>query len=162
MDSRTISFSRLLAESYRRWTGEEMLHGLSTLSDKAAAEAIDQAPFGLVAHGTQADPIFCYGNQMALALFEMSWDEFTAMPSRLSAPPAADMQDDRNRLMAEALKKGYVENYHGVRISKMGRRFEITDTILWNVVDAQGNRHGQAALIRDTRRLHSVVVKAGL
>lgn len=147
------AYALLLAGSFRHWTSQDILPGISVIDGAALAEALWEAPFGLVSHGTEADPIFRYGNRRALELFEMSWEEFVAMPSRMSAEPAATTQGDRNRLMAEALKRGYVENYHGVRISRMGRRFEIADTILWNVVDAQGTRHGQAALIRDVRCL---------
>jgi hypothetical protein len=40
-----------------------------------------------------------------------------------------------------------VDGYEGIRISATGRRFRIADTLLWTVTDAQGTRHGQAALI---------------
>lgn len=131
----------LLASSYQRLTGR----GLVT-SSQDIVEYLDHAPFALVSHGTEADPVFNYANQRALDLFEMSWEEFTSLPSRLSAEPVN--QAARERLLEQVNKAGYVDDYCGVRISRTGRRFMIQDTTVWNVFDLEGVYHGQAAMIR--------------
>jgi hypothetical protein len=59
-----------------------------------------------------------YGNQAALALWEMSWDEFTRTPSRLTAE--MPNREERTRLLEIVSHNGFIENYSGVRISKTG------------------------------------------
>ena len=71
-----------LARSFKRLTGRGLLAG--NFSAVELAEKIWEAPFVVVSHGTQADPVLNYGNRTALALWEMSWDEFTRTPSRLT------------------------------------------------------------------------------
>lgn len=97
----------------------------------------------MVSHGTEADPLLTYGNARALALWEMSWDELTQTPSRLTAEPVH--RDERARLLARTRAHGFVDDYAGVRISKTGRRFRIEQAIVWNLTDAAGNHRGQAA-----------------
>ena len=107
------------------------------------AKAIYHAPFVVVSHNTDADPIFNYGNQIALDLFEMTWDEFTVLPSRQSAE--LPNREERSRLLHAVTTQGYIRDYHGIRMSKTGKRFRIEDVIVWNLLDSQGNYHGQAA-----------------
>ncbi|MFD8646950.1 MEKHLA domain-containing protein [Streptomyces mirabilis] len=45
----------------------------------------EDAPFGLLAHDTSADPIFIYANSTAQRCFEYTWHEFVRLPFRLSA-----------------------------------------------------------------------------
>ena len=79
---------RLIGEIHLRLTGRPLLQA-EAANDDDLAEALWTAPRAVVAHGTQADPIFCYGNRMALELFEMVFAAFTALPSRFSAGPVA-------------------------------------------------------------------------
>lgn len=137
------AYSALLVDSFRRVTGRSFLGDATP--DLAAA--LWQHPQPLVSHGTQADPVFCYANAAALRLWQMGWDDFTHLPSRRSAEAEPDIQSDRAALLAKALTAGYVADYRGIRISATGQRFEISETILWNVTDATGLRYGQAALI---------------
>jgi hypothetical protein len=131
-----------VARSFRHWLGRELLPGVS--EPKALARALFDAPFVLVSHGTQADPILNYGNRAALALWEMSWEELTRTPSRLTAEPVA--REERARLLAEVTQHGHIANYAGVRISKSGRRFRITQAIVWNLLDENGAHYGQSAM----------------
>lgn len=143
----TRAYARLLAESFARAVGRDLIAGQQGLADGALAAALRDLPQPLVSHGTEADPVFRYANPAALALWEMDWDRFTRLPSRLSAEAESDIQGDRARLLARALERGWVGDYQGIRISATGRRFRIADTILWTVTDRAGMRHGQAALI---------------
>ena len=148
-----VAYNRLMADSFQRFTGLPILAGADALSDAALAEAMFAADAAIVSHGVEADPVFRYANARALALWEMDWAAFTRLPSRLSAEPAGEIQADRDALLREALTKGFVDRYEGVRVSRTGRRFRIENTVLWNVVDAAGRRYGQAAFIRNWRHL---------
>ncbi len=114
----------------------------------ALRDALWNAPRAIVAHGTEDDPIFFYGNRLALQLFEMSGDEFARLPSRLSAESLA--QEARVKLLDQVARQGYVDGYSGMRIAKSGSHFMIADTTVWNLLDAAGVRHGQAAVFIPT------------
>ena len=140
------AYNRLMADSFHRFTGMSLAAG-----DMPLVQALWHAPHPIVSHGTEADPIFRYANAAALKLWEMDWDSFTRLPSRLSAEADSRIQSDRDALLKTTMRNGWVDDYAGIRISRTGRRFEIRDAVLWNVVDAAGVRHGQAAFIRDWR-----------
>jgi hypothetical protein len=106
-----------------------------------------EADFVLLAHDTSSDPVFNYGNRRALDLFELSWDELLAMPSRLSAEPVNQQQ--REDLLHQVKSQGFIDHYSGVRISKTGRRFRIDNAVVWNIFDQDGRYHGQAACFSD-------------
>lgn len=147
------AYNALMAWSFRHFTGDDIVPDARQLNATDLAQAMFDAPVAIVSHGTEADPIFRYANATALALWQMDWEAFTRLPSRHSAEPESAIQGDRNRLLKAALANGFVDDYSGVRISSQGRRFEIRDTVLWNVMDQDGLRHGQAAFIRDWRYL---------
>ena len=136
-----VTWSQLLLDSFRRWTGKDLLP--RTGSPEEQAQALFAAPFVVVSHDTQADPILNYGNQQALDLWELSWAQLTSTPSRLTAEPMN--RDERARMLAVAEKQGYYSGYRGIRISSTGKRFLVEDATVWNVVDGQGIRVGQAA-----------------
>ena len=131
----------LLVESYARLTGRQLMQ--ATDADELARR-LWEAPFALVSHGTEADPVFNYANLTALSLFETDWDDFTHLPSRLSAEPAN--RRTREALLQRVSEQGYIDDYSGVRISATGRRFVIRGAVVWNVIDRQGVYHGQAAM----------------
>jgi len=130
----------LLTRSFQYWTGRELLPGVT--AEPALATVIFNAPFVLVSHGTETDPVLDYGNLAALNLWEMTWEELTRTPSRLTAE--APNREERARLLARVARDGFIENYSGVRISKSGRRFRIDQAIVWNLVTAPGQAAGQA------------------
>jgi hypothetical protein len=127
-----------IAASYRRLTGRDLVPGGDT-----SAEALWSAPCVIVAHDTAPDPIFFFGNQAALERFETSLDAFLAMPSRLSAE--AGLREARQTALDRVARDGFVDGYAGVRVSATGRRFRIEGATVWNLVDADGAVHGQAA-----------------
>jgi hypothetical protein len=138
-DPAVIRHSRRLAHSFRHWTGNLLMD----VPPGDLARSLFTAPFALVSHGTEADPIFNYGNQQALDLWELDWQTFTRMPSRQSAVPME--QEARSQLLAEAKEKGYISDYRGIRISSTGRQFWIENVILWDVLDEHQQTIGQAA-----------------
>lgn len=137
-----IAHSAVLACSYRKFTGRDLLPGL--FNPLGLSKNLFAAPFVLVSHGTEADPILNYGNATALALWEMSWDELTRTPSRLTAE--APLREERARLLAAVNERGFIDDYSGVRISKSGRRFRISRATVWNLVTERGEPYGQAAM----------------
>ncbi|MFM7189784.1 MAG: MEKHLA domain-containing protein [Microcystaceae cyanobacterium] len=134
-----------LCDSYHRLT-QKTLTDLSPLNPtpQDLAKAIYYAPFSLLSHGTEPDPIFNYANVTAQRLFEMDWSEFTQLPSRRSAEEVNQAQ--REKLLATVTQQGFIEGYTGRRISKTGKRFPITHVTIWNVLDEGGNYYGQAAV----------------
>ena len=134
-----IRWSQILIQSYRQLIGKELVSPAST---KELAEALFQAPFVVVSHGTQADPILNYGNQTALQLWSLSWEELTKTPSRLTAELN---REDRAVMLEQAAKQGYIDNYRGIRISSTGKRFSIEQAVIWNLSDELGRKCGQAA-----------------
>lgn len=126
------------AESFARLLGRPLVDP----GDDVVA-ALWHAPAAIVAHGIEADPVFFFGNRAALQAFEAGVAEFIAMPSRLSAE--APLRGERQVLLDRVSAHGFIDDYAGVRISAKGRRFRIADAIVWNLIDADGLRHGQAA-----------------
>jgi hypothetical protein len=131
-----------IATSYHALTGRNLVQPSHDI-----AHALWTAPAAIVAHGTEPDPIFFFGNETALRLFEMSFEDFTRLPSRHSAEPLA--RDERARLLDRVTRLGIIEDYAGVRISSTGRRFHITNAAVWNLTGAQGHPAGQAACFAD-------------
>jgi len=140
---------QLMLDSFHRCTGDVLFN--STFLGVALAEEIFNAPFVLISHGIEKDPIFNYANQTALKLFGMTWQEFTHMPSRYSAEQPN--RDERARLLAEVTSKGFISNYSGIRIAKDGSRFKIDKAVVWNLTDQKGKFFGQAAYFRNWRSL---------
>ncbi len=133
----------LLRSSFARLMPHAILPGTDNLSPSVYAKALFESPAVILSHGLQDDPIFNYGNRAALDLFEMDWDSLTQLPSRKSAEPLN--RAERDRLLEAVASKGFIDDYSGVRISSSGRRFLIPKAIVWNLVDADGKLHGQAA-----------------
>jgi hypothetical protein len=133
--------STRIAVSYQHWTGQRLLD--CSIDDPGLVRALFFAPFALLSHGTETDPILNYGNQWALDLWEADWDQLTRMPSRLTAEPA--LREERARLLAAIRETGYATGYSGTRISRTGRRFRIAGAEVWTVLDESGNPAGQAA-----------------
>jgi hypothetical protein len=88
-----------------------------------------EAPFAVLAHGTEHDPQFTYANKAAQVCFEYSLEELLALPSRLSAEPTD--RAERQRLLDRVARNGFLAGYNGIRIAKSGRHFVIEDGIIW-------------------------------
>lgn len=127
-----------IAHSHLRLTGRALV--------PPSADPVGElwhAPQVIVAHGTGPDPVFFFGNAAALATFECDLADFLTMPSRLSAAPAE--REARAAFMARVMRTGFVDDYSGWRISRRGRRFLIPCGTVWNLIEADGSLHGQAA-----------------
>ena len=134
--------AELLISSYHRFTGKDLVN--QKPSSENIYRALFEAPYGVVSHNTEDDPIFNYGNQTALRVFDMDWLAFTNLASRKSAEPVNRVE--RERLLARVKKNGFIDDYRGVRISSTGKRFRIEEATVWNIVDRRGLYCGQAAV----------------
>jgi PAS domain S-box-containing protein len=140
------AFFALLTESYARLLGKPLVP-----AGADAAWLYAEAPFPVLAHSADADPKFIYANKAAQACFGYSWEEFLALPSRLSAE--APDRAARQALLDQVARDGFMTSYRGVRVAKSGRRFIIEDGIVWELTDRAGTRHGQAATFSSWRDL---------
>ncbi|MEZ6124125.1 MAG: MEKHLA domain-containing protein [Planctomycetaceae bacterium] len=139
-DSNWIVRSALLLNSFEHWTGRSLI---VRKSPEADSERLFSAPFVVVAHGTEADPLLNYGNQTALDLWLMSLADFIGTPSRMTAEPMH--RDERARLLERTRQHGYIDDYSGIRIASTGQRFRIHQATVWNVIDEHDAVVGQAA-----------------
>jgi hypothetical protein len=136
-----IEWSQLLLNSFRHWTGRELLERVG--DPDYQAHALFQSPLVVVSHGIEEDPLLNYGNKVALELWKLTWAQLVTTPSRLTAESVN--RAEREWMLEQARIRGYLDTYRGVRISSTGRRFLVENAVVWNVVDAGGQRVGQAA-----------------
>lgn len=126
----------LLMDSYRRVTGQALAADTGELWN---------APYAVLAHDTKAPPEFFYANARTLALFKRTAAAMIGLPSYHSAEP--DAREERDRMLAQLEAKDVVTGYSGIRVAADGTRFRIVDAMIWNLRDADGKLHGQAARI---------------
>ncbi|WP_413164542.1 MEKHLA domain-containing protein [Capilliphycus salinus ALCB114379] len=131
-----------LFKSFKHWTGESLVDLNGTPEE--IAEALFNAPFVLVSHGTEANPIFNYGNRTALELWEISWEEFIQTPS---SQTAINLQEigERQQMLDQVRTQGYTKNYRGIRQSRTGKQFLISNVTVWNIIDESAEYCGQGA-----------------
>jgi hypothetical protein len=130
-----------LCESLKTLTWRELICSQGTAEERA--EKLFHAPFVVLSHNADADPVLTYANLAGLQLFEMSWDQLIVTPSRYTAE--APIRDERERLLKQVRRQGYIDDYAGIRVSSSGRRFRIEHATVWNLLDKHGSQLGQAA-----------------
>jgi PAS domain-containing protein len=129
-------FFDLLTGSYARLLNKP-------LGAVSASWLYHDAPFVVLAHNADPDPRFIYANRAAQARFGYDWDEFVSLPSRLSAE--ANLREERQAALEKVARDGFVADYNGIRIAKSGRRFRISNAVVWQLIDEDGVLRGQAA-----------------
>jgi len=144
-----IGHTQRLLDSFRFWLGRDLIP--RTRDSVQDAEALFLAPLVVVSHGREADPILNYGNRAALTLWEIEIPALLQMPSRLTAEPLH--RDERARLLERTSRDGFVDDYRGIRVSRTGRRFQIDQAIVWNVLDSEGALIGQAAAFSEWQEI---------
>ena len=149
MNATIVEWTQQLLDSHRHWIGRELIerHG----DHEFQARALFHSSMVVVSHGTEADPLLNYGNQAALDLWELTWEQLLNMPSRLTAEPVN--RAEREWLLEQARRRGFIDTYRGVRISGTGRRFLVENALIWNVLDAGQQPIGQAATFSQWTRL---------
>lgn len=137
-----IHWTQNLLDSYERLLGKPLIPRPGNLEEQA--RTLFLVPFAVTSHGIEADPIFNYGNQTMLDLWEISWEELKQMPSRKTVRDYFS-QEERDKMLLQAREKGYIAHYHGIRITKSGKLFKIENVLVWNISSFQGEYLGQAA-----------------
>jgi PAS domain-containing protein len=132
-------FFDLLCRCHAKFVGSPLVD-----AGASARWLYEDAPFGVLAHNADPDPLFVYANKTAQRAFEYDWAEFVTLRSRLSAEP--ENREDRQQLLDAVRRDNFFSGYRGRRIAKSGRRFWIEDVTMWNLFDADGLRTGQAAV----------------
>ena len=144
-----FTWIRWMLDSYAFWLKCELVDRTGTIEEQS--ERLYLSPFVVASHTNPStgsgqgaeDPILNYGNRQALALWEGTWEEFTAIPSRLTAEPVN--QPERARMLEQVAANGFITDYQGIRISRTGRRFLVERATVWNILDDHGTIQGQAA-----------------
>jgi hypothetical protein len=142
------AFFDLLTGSYARLLGAALVPPEYD-NQNAIRWLYEDAPFCVLAHSTDPDPVFIYGNLAAQRCFEYNWDELTTLRSRLSAEEPN--REERQRLLDDVKRYGFATGYRGLRIAKSGKRFWIENVTVWQLLDGDGFLQGQAAIYRDWR-----------
>ena len=140
-----IALSQLLLNSFERFLDRPLVSRNGHAHEQA--ERLFQSPSVVVAHGTQDDPILCFANQAALALWETDLSRMLSMPSRETAEPME--RSERAKMLERGRTHGYIDDYQGIRITTTGKRFHIRNAIIWNLIDETETQHGQAATFSD-------------
>ena len=99
--------------------------------------------------GGEDGPKFNYANAAALTLFEGNWDDLIGLPSSQSAEDAAEVQADRDRLLAQSREAGFIEGYEGWRVSRAGTRYLVKNATIWEVKSLNDESLGQAAVFTE-------------
>ncbi|GAC1038041.1 MEKHLA domain-containing protein [Pseudomonas sp. No.117] len=155
MSATDLTLLPLLEASYRHWLGQSLPRPPGLPQAEALTWLHERAPYALLAHGNESDPLFCYANEQASRCFGYPHAEFIGMPSRFSASPKD--RDERQRLMEAVGRQGYASGYEGWRVDKAGEAFQIHAGVVWNLIDVEGARLGQAALFwPDPQRIGKV------
>ncbi|GFE67782.1 MEKHLA domain-containing protein [Chroococcus sp. FPU101] len=141
-NSEVIIWTQNLLNSYENRLNRALIERKSDLEEQA--KSLFLAPFVVVSHDTKSDPIFNYGNQTALNLWEISFLDLLKTPSRKTVKDTIS-EAERAKMLDTAKKKGYIDHYQGIRITSTGRLFKIENAIVWNITNAHGIYLGQAA-----------------
>lgn len=135
--------AQLILANYRCLFGRDLVAGPDAVKNLFEAPRAVLSALG----PPGSDHLFNYANRTALTLFEYQWAELIGQPSSTSAEPMH--RDERRRLLDEVSRRGFIENYSGIRISKNGRRFRINRATVFNLLDPDGQYVGQAATFDD-------------
>jgi len=133
-DPQVVQWCQYLLDSYAHWVKQELIQRNGTPLEQA--KRLFNSAFVVASHGVENDPLLNYGNQAALNLWAMDWQQFTQTPSRLTAEPVN--REKRARMLEQARTQGYISDYCGVRISSTGKRFLVDQAIIWNIHNVHG------------------------
>jgi len=137
------AYIKSVAASFLRVTGAPLMEtGLS-------GQGAWQGDFALLTHRGDPDATLNYGNAFALRLWECDWQDFTGLPSAVTAPP--EDRASRAAAMEKVAQDNFVRGYSGRRISRKGRLFFIEDGIIWRLLDETGEAFGVGAWFRTVR-----------
>lgn len=134
-----LEFFELLVGSFRRVVGRDLLE-----KNRGPEWLYGDAPFAVVAHNSEAEPLFVYANATAQRRFGYSWSEFTRLKAKLATGQVKSCE--QAQLLDAIDRKGFVTNYRGLQVMKSGGRFRTEDATVWQLKDRHGVSQGQAAM----------------
>lgn len=138
------SHIHLLATNFEKLLGRPFPI-IGTAGVDVARRAYESEDYVILSHNTAQDPLFNYANKLAQKLWELGWEKFITMPSRLSAETI--VREEREKLLAAVSQFGFIDNYQGIRIASTGKRFAIKNAVVWNLFDPTEKKYcGQAAM----------------
>ena len=112
-------------------------------------ESFNKCPFPIASHDLNG--FFNYLNRAALSLFKVNLDQVIGQPTTMTAPESE--QKERNELLNQVNSHGFIDNYKGIRVTSDGELFQIEDATIWNVVDKNSKKMGQAVIIYKSNKL---------
>lgn len=134
-----------VVRSYTVLTGRDLV--AYDPNPSVLAERVQRAPFILMSRSFERDALPAYGNDLALNLWQQSWDQFTASP----VSDESDASDEEHRMWRQAnelaLAAGHADVVSGALSAGSGRRIRFTRATIWNVLDDDGRIVGQATLL---------------
>jgi len=130
--------------SYEKLTQKILLEIDAT---KSLDFLMNEFKYPIASHSLGDVPLFNYANEAMLNLFKIPRDEFIGLASYQSANEIN--RKERESLLAQVRKTGFVENYQGFRVKKNGDTFLIKKATVWNVSNNDGQVHSQAVIIFD-------------
>jgi hypothetical protein len=157
-----IATAARILRSHQQAFGRPLIAAARTTSNRCAAgvdaaapllaQELFAAPVVVLAHDgrglDQGDgPRLIYANRSALSLWQRPWAEMVGMPSKLTAEPAE--RASRQNALAAAQQHSAISGYSGIRIDRLGRRFQIRGARLWTLRDPAGEPCDQAACFSD-------------
>ncbi|MCM8532503.1 MAG: MEKHLA domain-containing protein [Lentisphaeraceae bacterium] len=137
VNDEVTSQSSLIADSFKTLLGE-------SIDADCSAEGLYKSSRVILSHDGTSDPKFTYVNLAAQNLWRIEWKDFIGLHSKYSAEE--DERNSRQEMLQEALEKGYFKGYKGIRTSSDGKRFFIKDVIIFNLLNKNGDKVGQAAV----------------
>ena len=143
----------IILGNLQRWTGKNLIREYGFSLDKLG-ERVFNADFYLLSHTNASDPILNYANRKALELWEVTWEELITMPSSKTAKPV-DRQE-RSAMLDRVSADNYFDGYRGIRISKTGKEFYISDGIIWNLLINNDELYGQAAWFKSIELINPI------
>jgi len=139
----SLANAELILRSHLRTWGSPLVPLRPASPARLQAQELFTTATVVLAHDGAEDPRLIYANRAALTLWRRDWSAMVGLPSRLTAEPAE--RRGRAGALAEALRRGAIAGYGGVRVDSGGRRFRIENTRLWTLGDGTGQACGQAA-----------------
>ena len=131
------------SDSLERLSGESLLDKMEGVG--SVAEVHGNERYAVLSHGIQEDPIYNYFNEGALQTFLWPPEEIYSVPSRYSAP-SGNVRQERQQLMQNVVEQDLRVFPTAIRQNKLGKQFQLTNVLLWNVYNNDGDRVGQTAL----------------
>ena len=138
-------FLEFAEQSFNKYTDKL----LPLEKNKDLLSSFDECRLPIASHDTNG--FFNYLNKAALSLFKVTKDQVIGRSTTMTAPKSEQKQ--RNELLNQVNSHGFIDNYKGIRVTSDGELFQIEDATIWNVVDKNSHKMGQAVIIYKSNKL---------